>query len=169
MLKKVKAQAVSYAELADYVDKTVNNLSSVVTLAEVGKKTMLLTGDARGDSVIEGLKGAGLLSPGPLHVSLLKMPHHGSWRNMSGTFFEQVVADFYVFSADGKYDNPDEATIESLLDVRTDDKFTLVLTNDCNGRVAWIEKQRKARGRHFKLAVRPDGKRSVVVDLGDAL
>lgn len=169
MLKKVKAKTVSYAELADYVDKSVNNLSSIVTLAKFGKKTMLLTGDARGDSVIEGLKGAGFLSDGPLHVDLLKMPHHGSWRNMSGEFFKQVVADFYVFSADGKFDNPDEATITSLLDVRTDDKFTLVLTNDCNGRVAWIEKQRKTRGRRFKLAVRNEGNRSIIVDLGDAL
>ncbi|MBA4072119.1 MAG: hypothetical protein C0497_09835 [Gemmatimonas sp.] len=169
MLKKVKAKTVSYAELADYVDKSVNNLSSIVVLAECGGRRMLLTGDARGDSVVAGLEDAGLLANGSVHVDVLKMPHHGSWRNMSGEFFRQVVADYYVFSADGKYDNPDEETIAALLDTREDDDFTLVLTNDCAGRAAWIERQRRTRKRHFRLSVREPRRLSVMVHLGDPL
>lgn len=39
---------------------SVANLSSVVVLAAVGKKRMLLTGDARGDKILEGLELVGL-------------------------------------------------------------------------------------------------------------
>jgi hypothetical protein len=45
------------ASLAAYVDRSVPNLSSIVTLVTAGeandRKTMLLTGDARGDKVLQ--------------------------------------------------------------------------------------------------------------------
>ena len=46
---------------------------------------MLLTGDARGDDVLAGLREAGLLRRSPLHVDVLKLPHHGSDRNVETT------------------------------------------------------------------------------------
>ena len=71
--------------LAAYVDPSVPNLSSLVLLAEADGKTMLLTGDARGDKILEGLELTGLLEQGDdstLHVDLLKVPHHGSANNL---------------------------------------------------------------------------------------
>ena len=50
--------------LAAFVDKSVPNLSSIVVLAELGGKSMLLTGDARGDKILEGMELAGLLETG---------------------------------------------------------------------------------------------------------
>jgi len=50
--------------LAAYVDKSVPNLSSLVVLAKAGGKTMLLTGDARGDKILEGLELVGALKKG---------------------------------------------------------------------------------------------------------
>lgn len=58
MKKKKKVEATSY------VDQSVENLSSIVVVAESGTKTrkrMLLTGDARGDDILEGLKDGGFL------------------------------------------------------------------------------------------------------------
>ena len=79
-LKDLEKEGKSPAEmLAAYVDKSVGNLSSLVVLAEADDKRMLLTGDARGDKILEGLELVGALKRvGTMHVDLLKVPHHGS-------------------------------------------------------------------------------------------
>jgi hypothetical protein len=93
-------------------DKSVANLSSIQLLAEADGKSMLLTGDGRSDHLIQALDQAGLLDPqGKLHVDLLKLPHHGSDRNATKTFFKNVTADIYVASANGRDKNPDLATL----------------------------------------------------------
>jgi len=93
-------------------DQSVPNLSSIMVLAKGGGRTMLLTGDGRSDHLLEGLDAAGLLDgQGKMHVDVLKLPHHGSSRNITRTFFKKVTADVYVASANGKDDNPDLATL----------------------------------------------------------
>jgi hypothetical protein len=105
--------------LAAYTDGSVPNLSSIVALARCKNRTILLTGDARGDYVIEGLKAEGLLdAAGKLHVDILKMAHHGSDRNVDPGFFSTITADHYVASADGTFGNPDRATLEMLIKAR---------------------------------------------------
>ena len=80
---------------------------------------MLLTGDARGDKILEGLELAGLLAARQdAQVDLLKVPHHGSANNMETIFFERMPADHYVFSGDGEHGNPERETLEMLLDAR---------------------------------------------------
>src|SRR5206468_8478954 len=87
-------------------DKSVPNLSSIVVLVEVAGKKLLLTGDAHGDDVVAawGEVGQGAL---PATLDVLKMPHHGSIRNCTEKFLKSFVAKHYVFSANGKFDNPD--------------------------------------------------------------
>ncbi|CUS44448.1 MAG: hypothetical protein V4610_16270 [Pseudomonadota bacterium] len=119
------------ASLAAYSDTSIPNLSSIVLLAKYRDKSMLLTGDARGDYILTGLGNAGLLDQGRLHVDILKMQHHGSDRNTAGEFFERVTADHYVASASGKYENPDRATFEMLVRARPkDDRYTIHLTGE---------------------------------------
>ena len=133
--KKVKALLkkpgkAAKAELAAYLDKSVYNLSSIVVLAEAEGKTMLLTGDARGDFTLEALRSAGLLKKGkPLEVDLLKLPHHGSDRNVDQDYFDNIRATHYVISADGKFTNPDVPTLEMISRSRKDDAFTIWLAN----------------------------------------
>ena len=115
--------------LSAFTDSSVANLSSVVVLAEVGKKRMLLTGDARGDKVLQGLELVGLLKKGgKIHVDVLKGPHHGSNRNVAPVFFERITADHYVFSGNGEHGNPERETLEMLLAARGDDDYTVHLT-----------------------------------------
>jgi hypothetical protein len=118
------------AALAAYTDGSVPNLSSIAAVARFKGKTMLLTGDARGDYLIEGLKAEGLLdAAGKLHVDILKMPHHGSDRNVDPSFFSTITADHYVASADGTFGNPDRPTLEMLIDRRGKAaRFTIHLT-----------------------------------------
>ncbi len=127
--KIAKPKKVDKAKAAEFVDNSVYNLSSIVVLAGSGKRRMLLTGDGRGDFMIENLKAAGLLKGGKIKLDLLKLPHHGSSRDIALEFFETIIADQYVISANGKYDNPDLETLELLTKVRGKDAYTIHLTN----------------------------------------
>lgn len=133
----------SEASLAAFTDTSVPNLSSLVVLAEVGKKRILLTGDARGDKVIAGLELAGLLKndgKSTIHVDVFKCPHHGSRRNNDPISFRRITADHYVFSGNGEHGNPHRETLEMLLGERGDEKYTVHLTYP----IAEIDANRKA-------------------------
>jgi hypothetical protein len=167
--KRGRAAALASA----YVDTSVENRSSIVVLAEAGGRRMLLTGDARGDEVIAGLRAAGLLEDrGVLEVDLLKVPHHGSSRNVELSFFRSIQADHYVISGDGKYGNPEDETLQMILDSRSDDSFTIHLTNHegvdgLGDRLDEFFAQARKQGRQFGLVYRDPGQASLSVDLGD--
>jgi beta-lactamase superfamily II metal-dependent hydrolase len=149
-----KIKMAPEAMLAAFVDASVPNLSSIVVLVECKDKAILLTGDARGDKIMEGLDLVG--KPGPLHVDILKVPHHGSSNNMETSFFERVTADHYVFSGDGKHGNPERETLEMLLEARGDDEdYTIHLTYavkdiDPKRKQDWEEQQAKEEKRKLK-------------------
>ena len=118
--------------VAATADDSVPNLSSVCLLAMANGRSVLLTGDAIGDHVVENLERLGLVSAGgTLHVDVLKMPHHGSERNVTPAFFDRITADRYVFSANGRDGNPDMATLVWLVEAlkRQGRTATLVATN----------------------------------------
>jgi hypothetical protein len=101
--------------------------------------------DAHGDDVVKAWKELGLGTK-PTKVDLLKMPHHGSIRNTTESFLKFFVADHYVFSADGKYDNPDAPTLEALVKMHGGRKIVLHFTNED---VTWtkayqLEKNKKS-------------------------
>jgi beta-lactamase superfamily II metal-dependent hydrolase len=140
--KYIKKEGLSVeAVLAAYSDDSVTNISSIVCLASFGNKTILLTGDARGDKITEGLKKAGMLKKKPMKVDILKVPHHGSDRNLAPEFFEKITADAYVFSGNGKHGNPDRSTLEYLVDSRgKQDDYAIYLTYP----IADTDRERKA-------------------------
>lgn len=111
-------------------DNTIPNLSSIVLLIRARGRSMLLTGDGRGDHIIDGLRERGLLQEGgTLHVDLLKVPHHGSARNASPEFFRTVTADRYVLSANGRYGNPDLEALIWIVDAANGRPIELICTN----------------------------------------
>ena len=119
--------------LAANADRSVPNLSSIMLLAKADSKTVLLTGDGRSDHLLAGLKMAGLLAgDSTLKVDVLKLPHHGSDRNMTRKFFRTVVADTYVASANGKDGNPDLATLIWLVEAAKEQsrRPRIVVTNE---------------------------------------
>ena len=157
------AAASSRASLA-YVDDSVPNLSSIVVIATAARKTMLLTGDARGDDILAGLKAAGRLRNGRAKFHLLKLPHHGSDRNVETEFFRQVVADHYVVSGDGKYGNPELATLQMLVDARAGDQFTIHFTNREPRIEQWVRRNRRSSDR-FDVEYRRKNQPAIRVDL----
>lgn len=140
------------ARVASFTDDSAANLASIVVLAasEEGK-TMLLTGDARGDFLIESLEAQDLLDDdGRLHVDLFKIPHHGSEHNVERSTFRQITARHYVVSGDGKYGNPEVEAFRLLFGGRSDaglhdEPFTLHLTYG-------PEELRPYRGTDYPLA-----------------
>jgi hypothetical protein len=145
------------AMLAAFVDKSVPNLSSIVVLAEMGGKSMLLTGDARGDKILEGLELARLLEPGGTRkIDLLKVPHHGSSNNMETEFFKRLPAEHYVFSGDGEHGNPERETLEMLLEARgAGANYKIHLTYpvdeiDIERQADWEKEQAKEKARKKK-------------------
>ena len=151
---------------AAFVDGSVFNLSSIVVLAEAGKKRMLLTGDSRGDDVLSALKSSGLLKGGKIHVDILKLPHHGSDRNVAPEFFEKITADHYVVSADGKFGNPEVETLQMISDARGKEKFTIHLTNR-EPRLDKFFAGEKKKGKKYEVVFRDPKELSLWVDLGE--
>jgi len=163
------------AQTAANLDRSVFNLSSIVVLARSGGRSLLLTGDAGSDDMLQGLKAAGLLADAgpPLAVDVLKLPHHGSIRNVDAVFFERVRARNYVISANGRDGNPDDATLALLCDARRndDEPWTLWLTyggqpNDgkpgLHERLSAFLSDREAEGQTVDVRFAKPGERHVI-------
>lgn len=122
---------------AKFQDKSIPNLSSIVVLVEVAGKRLLLTGDAHGDDIVTAWTDLGLGAL-PAKLDVLKMPHHGSIRNCTEKFLRSFEAKHYVFSANGKFDNPDAPTLEALVAIHGKRDIVLHFTNED---VTWEETQ----------------------------
>ena len=119
-------------DLFHILDKSIPNLSSIMLLAVCHDKKILFTGDGSADDVINALsKGSMLDNQGKFHVDVLKVPHHGSDRNVSPDFFNTVTADYYVISANGRDDNPSVNTLKWIIESvnRAKKPKTFVFTN----------------------------------------
>jgi hypothetical protein len=161
---------VTASALASLADSSPTNLSSIVVLAEVKKtegdtRSILFTGDALGDNILEGLELVKLIDEGgSMHVNVLKVQHHGSDRNATPEFFERVTADHYVFSGNGQHGNPERSTLKMLADARGDDEYTVYLTYpvdeiDVARKDEWDNKRDNEEKRHAadpSVTVRPE-------------
>lgn len=140
---------------AAFEDESPYNLSSIVAIASFGGKKMLLTGDARGDMIIEGLCSAKLMNDGKFHIDLFKLPHHGSENNVDTDFFKKITADVYVVSGDlVRFPNPNRKAMKWLAEARGDDEYLVYCPYD-------LPHMRKIFG--DRLVVPEDGATSVTV------
>jgi beta-lactamase superfamily II metal-dependent hydrolase len=182
--RKVRAlreagDATTAAIAAKDLDDSVYNLSSIVCLAELDGKRMLLTGDALGAHVLDGLERAGLMDAGgAIEVDVLKLPHHGSDRNVDDEFFRRIRARHYVISGDGKHDNPEPETLRMISRTRPDeparDDFTIHLTYErftgpIHAQIDAFLAEERAAGRGYEVLRRADPDLSLRVDLLDAV
>lgn len=177
-LERRRKSGAAAVEAAAYVDESVFNLSSIAVLAEAAGKTLLLTGDARGDDLLGGLEKAGLLEKGKLHVDVLKMPHHGSDRNVETDFFRRVTADHYVFSGDGRHGNPEVATFAMIFAARGKKKpFTFHLTYAPDELIEGFPREeltelfasQKKKGVPFEVVTPGEGEKGLSIHLGEEM
>ncbi len=163
---------VDTADLTAMKDRSVPNLSSLQLLIEdkdrYGKnRTLLLTGDGRGDHLLDALKTAKLLdAAGGIDLDVLKVPHHGSDRNVDQAFFEKVRARTYVISADGEHGNPDLPTLRWIVDAAKEQnrKITLALTNETST-VRRLRTQRPPAEHGYEIKLRPTNRDSFAITI----
>ncbi|PCJ04639.1 MAG: hypothetical protein COB16_17980 [Rhodobacteraceae bacterium] len=93
--------------ISSFEGVTTPNVASLVFMVEEDGKTLLLTGDAQQDKLLEDLEASGFLDAGHCHLNVLKVQHHGSEHNTDANFAKRVSADHYVFCGDGSNGNPE--------------------------------------------------------------
>jgi hypothetical protein len=154
------------AAAAIAADNTIPNLSSIVLLVRARGRSMLLTGDGRGDHIVDGMRERGLLPAegGTFHVDLLKVPHHGSARNANEEFFATVTADRYVISANGRYGNPDLPCLISIVDAAAGRPIELVCTNKTDS-LRDLVKQRPPKRHSYRITTMPPNANVMTVAL----
>ena len=111
VMRELRLQAESFGNPESV---TPPNLASLTLLAEQAGQSILLTGDARGDQITDGLKAAGRLTGATFTVDILKVPHHGSENNIDSDFCDTVIARDYVFCGNGEHLNPDLRVVEMM-------------------------------------------------------
>jgi hypothetical protein len=98
-------------------DTAAANRSSIVLLAEYAGNMVLLPGDATPRALLAGTRR--LLAERSLQrldLTALKLPHHGSNRNITKDLLELLPADNYLFSSDGgTFGHPDDAGVAKCL------------------------------------------------------
>jgi hypothetical protein len=99
-------------------DTSVPNASSIVLLAEYDGSRVLLAGDATPDGLTAGVRR--LLAErhlDRLDLDVLKVPHHGSTRNLTRELLSLAPADHYLFSSDGsRFGHPDRGGVAKCLE-----------------------------------------------------
>jgi hypothetical protein len=146
-----------------FADRSVPNLSSLCCVVGGPGGRALLTADARGDRVMEGLEAAGLMaSGGTAHFKVLQVPHHGSQNNSNQLLYDRVTADHYVISADGvAHRHPSPDTLTWITNARGADGYAIHLTNPIPAAMSQLKKL--AAGRNFTVEARTDPKRGIAL------
>lgn len=145
-------------------DGSAPNGSSISLLLEYRGRSALLTGDARSDSLCEGIDRL-LAERGTdkLAVDVFKLPHHGSKNNLSNELMSRLDCKNFLVSTSGRrFNHPDDDAIARVL-VHSDDpvlRFNYLSKDNKDwGRKAWMKELGYA-------AVYPDnGSAGMVCDL----
>lgn len=98
------------------LDKSPSNLSSIVILLEVNGMKGLLTGDItpkRFAEIISKLYEENHASP--VFFDFLKLPHHGSYRNITKEIISKLDCKRYVISTNGKNYLPNKKTLLKII------------------------------------------------------
>ena len=133
---------------------TPPNRASITLLAEENGHTLLLTGDAAEEEILEGLEAAGcFVDENPFWCNVVKVQHHGSEHNLSKVFASRVLAEQYVFCADGAHGNPNPSVVKTLLETRLTDERPFTVWFNCSAERA-TPQRRKAMHAALKEARR---------------
>jgi beta-lactamase superfamily II metal-dependent hydrolase len=175
VLKQAWADAVTSGDItrlvglfSEKLDSSITNLSTISMMVETGGRKILLSGDARGDDLVEGWTAAGHDIDRPFAIDILKVPHHGSDRNLTEQFLTLFPADHYVISADGKYGNPDVRTLTGMAQALGNRNYIIHLTNRTPAMkeaLDALEIERRKRGRKFEIRFREEDSLSLKIKL----
>lgn len=124
-----KEKIVQMAESQYSYDYTDENMESIAFVLVSGSKKILFLGDSNIEVCRKNLKQ--IYGDTPVKMNLIKLPHHGSKRNISMRFLKQYSSDSYLISAGETKMRPSMETIAMILmnDLEENKKIYIVNRN----------------------------------------
>ena len=115
-------------------DTDAADSGTITALVSCQKKTILLTGDATGAELYEGLKAKDLLDGnGEAEFDVIKLPHGATAQSLDADFLGKVRAGNYIVSTDGAGAQATAGLLNALQEARGGAAFTVTLTNPIEG------------------------------------
>lgn len=104
----------------DNLDEGGPNGQSIVLIVECEGKRMLLPGDCTPKELLAALRAYDSINGRPLKIDLMKLPHHGSVRNITKNIMAEIECSNFVISTNinKKYLLPNKETIAKLIRYR---------------------------------------------------
>jgi len=100
-------------------DKTATNGSSIAFVLMVENKRLLFLADAHPDLIVKSLKE--YQTTEKIYFDMIKVSHHGSFRNISQELMDKIDSNKYIFSTNGKkHSHPDKETIAHIINRKVD-------------------------------------------------
>lgn len=114
-------------------DTSPTNASSITLILEYEGKRVLLAGDSLADDLVTSL---GKLSDQlPIFFDAVKVPHHGSERNVSRELMASIVCDKWLISTDGsRHYHPDIAAVARIITLSKEPKLFFNVSSAHNAR-----------------------------------
>lgn len=124
-----KEKIVQMAEGRYSYDNSDENMESIAFVLVSGSKKILFLGDSNIEVCKKNLKQ--IYGDTPVKMNLIKLPHHGSKRNISMRFLKQYSSDSYLISAGETKMRPSMETIAMILmnDLEENKKIYIVNRN----------------------------------------
>ena len=111
----------------DDIDEGGPNSQSIVILVECGGKSVLLPGDCTPKELYNAIRSYSSISGTPLLLDFVKLPHHGSLRNITKELFSVIDCSNFIVSTNvnRKYCFPHKEAIAKLISYRNKAEKTL--------------------------------------------
>ena len=111
----------------DDIDEGGPNSQSIIILAECEDKKFLLPGDSTPEELCDALQYYNKINSAPLELDFMKLPHHGSTRNVTKNILDEVVCSNFIISTNknNKYYFPNKETIAKLIRYRESTDVTI--------------------------------------------
>lgn len=111
----------------DDLDEGGPNSQSIVILVECDGKKILLPGDCTPKELYDSLHAYNSTHGSPLELDLMKLPHHGSLRNVTKEIVSEIKCSNYIISTNvnRNYCFPNKETIAKLISYRNHSENTI--------------------------------------------
>lgn len=128
--------------LGEEPDSAPANGSSIAVIIEHENDRALLTGDAHAPVLERALTRYGAEHGGPLRVRDFKVPHHGSFSNLSKNLIKLVRPRRYLISSSSQfYGHPDDMAIKLILKHHEGPPPELVFNYRTPKTIPWYDSQ----------------------------
>lgn len=100
----------------DCLSNTITNDSSISFLFKYEQDIILFMGDANPEIIREALVKQGYSEENKIHLSFLKLSHHGSKHNISLDLLKMMSCNKYLISTNGtRHGHPDKETLAKII------------------------------------------------------